>query len=194
MNKYMQMMMMGDGGPAFYFPSNWTMQATASFIIRYQGPPMCSEELLHKPGIEYKSFARGFYDRLGTLILYSREVWAPAVIKRKKVPAAYWRHLSFSFHESDLKAGPERYGRMRKVLRRDLEATAGWLSWFFGSQCRYLLCDPPMTKHGKEFDVWHYRLLCDELWNPPRSRVEIPVEQFKAAGWITFEEMKTLRQ
>lgn len=193
MNNNLQVLQMGDGGPAAYFTSSWTMRAATSWMLTFKGKPMCAPNDPSNPVI-YDQFVRGFYDRLGTLLLYSREIWPASTINGKEVPATRWRHLSMSFHESDLKAGPELYGRMRQVLPRDLAATEKWLDCFYGSQQQFLLCEPPQSDHGKKFDVWHYRLLCDESWLPPRARAEVPDNEFSDAGWMTFNEAMAQRK
>ena len=39
-NKNPQLMLMGDDGPCIYFDGNWLVQSVASFLIRFNRPPM----------------------------------------------------------------------------------------------------------------------------------------------------------
>jgi hypothetical protein len=62
-------------------------------------------------------------------------------------------HLSVSF-----KGGNEK------------KALTNMLTYLFGEYTRWLWWEPPYSKEGKENDVNHYRLFCDEYWQPIKPR------------------------
>ncbi len=41
-----------------------------------------------------------------------------------------------------------------------------WLRAFFGDRVEALWGEYSVSGFGREKDVWHWRLFCDELWNP----------------------------
>lgn len=183
-------MTMVDGGPAAYFGKAWTRKDVASWLLRYRGEPMCSPNALKdSQGIRYHSFARAFDERTGALLLYSREIWPPLTIAGAGTKLnSYWRHLSLSFHETDIEAGPDRYGRMREPKPADRKTTELWIEAFFGCHQRYVLAEPPLTDRGRKFDVWHYRLPCfAETWEPLGRRGLPWAAVFESAGWTTFD-------
>ena len=191
-----QTMVMGDGGAAAYFDHRWRMMEAAHWILRYRGAPMAAPRVLdNKLGIGYFSWARGFHDATGTLLLYSREVWPPATIGEEKTEGyVYWRHLSLSFHETDLEAGPNRYGRMRECLPKDEETTARWIEAFFGAQKVWVICEPPSTDNGRKFDVWHYRMPCDPNWEPLARKGSQIAQIFSGAGWHPWLDLAAERR
>lgn len=195
MKQQPQTMKMGDGGPAAYFGLNWTRQEVASWLLRYTGAPVCKPGATHNvTGVRYQTFARGFHEATGSLLLYSREEWAPFSAGDTKVAGpTWWRHLSISFHDNDPIERPESYGHMRAVLPADYAITNLWLRKFFGNQRRWLQCDPPLSEHGKKFDVWHYRLLCAENFvaNAPDAPFQTLLRQ--STGCIGYDELQRLR-
>lgn len=46
------------------------------------------------------------------------------------------------------------------------------LNKFFGNNKRLLWCEPPYSEEGKKAGVYHYRLFCDENWQPIFPRGE----------------------
>jgi hypothetical protein len=188
LNKNLQLMVMGDGGPCIYFDGTWLMQSVATTLILFHGKPMFATRAAAPRGCSYKTFARGFHAPTGTLLLYSREYGL--------YTSGWWhnpdynrcRHLSLSFHETNFES--EHYGGMRQCLPKDAKITEKWIDCFFGAQKKLLWCEPPMTDHGKKFDVWHYRLFCDEHWNPIKPRGEVCSCEFTETGWKSYSDVR----
>jgi len=186
-------MTMGDGGMAVYFGLRWTLREVASWMIRTND--LMRQAHSSQPGIRYISFNRGFHDKTQALLLYSREVWMPLTIGDKVIQdQTRWRHFSISFHNTDILKDPEHYGHARLPSRDDRVLVDRWIEAFFGNQRRLLLCEPPFTERGRQFDVWHYRLLVGENWLPAKVTREIPESEFEAAGWISYPKSQGIRQ
>jgi len=81
-------------------------------------------------------------------------------------------HLSISFPG----------GRNNKKLEHILNK-------FFGNNKRLLWCEPPYSEEGKKAGVYHYRLFCDENWQPIFPRGEVYSTQFTEMGWKSFSEL-----
>lgn len=60
---------------------------------------------------------------------------------------------------------------------------------FFGADARKCWIEGPYSPEGKVADVWHYRLFCDEGWQPILPRGEVYSKEFTEAGWKSFSEI-----
>jgi hypothetical protein len=83
-------------------------------------------------------------------------------------------HLSISF----------RSGNEKKTLTEILDL-------LFGSYKNLLWVEPPYSPEGKSMNVWHYRLFCDEHWQPIKPRGEVYNTHFTERGWKSFSELNT---
>jgi hypothetical protein len=64
------------------------------------------------------------------------------------------------------------------------------LTNLFGiSNLKLLWIEPPYSEQGKKAEVWHYRLFCDEQWNPIKPRGEVYNTDFTEVGWKSFSEL-----
>lgn len=61
---------------------------------------------------------------------------------------------------------------------------------FFGHDVKLLWVEPPCTKQGKHVGVYHYRLFCDEGWNPIKPSGEVYSPKMPI-GWKSFSELHT---
>lgn len=59
----------------------------------------------------------------------------------------------------------------------------------FGGKKRLLWCEPPYSNEGKQAGVYHYRLFCDERWQPIMPRGEVYSTRFTELGWKSFSEL-----
>jgi len=82
-------------------------------------------------------------------------------------------HLSISF----------RSGNEKKALKEIL-------SNLFGSYEKFLWVESPYSEQGKSMQVWHYRLFCNENWEPIQPRGEVYNTDFTERGWKSFSELK----
>jgi hypothetical protein len=89
-------------------------------------------------------------------------------------------HLSLSFFDPH---SFERIGKQQKLSEL-------WVKEFFGNNRKLLWCEPPFSPIGKTLDVWHYRLFCDESWNPIKPRGEVYTREFTEAGWLSWSDVE----
>lgn len=66
------------------------------------------------------------------------------------------------------------------------------LKGLFGDDRRWLWCEGPYSKTGKELGVFHYRLFCDPAWQPLKPRGEVYTKDFIEAGWKSFSELHNI--
>lgn len=81
-------------------------------------------------------------------------------------------HLSISF----------RSGTEKKALSQII-------TYLFGPHEKLIWVEPPYSEKGKSLDVWHYRLFCDEHWQPIKPRGEVYNSHFTERGWKSFSEL-----
>lgn len=86
-------------------------------------------------------------------------------------------HLSISFHG----------GNEKKTLDTILNN-------LFGDFKKWMWVEPPYSEIGKRNNVWHYRLFCDENWQPIKPRGEVYNTQFTERGWKSFSEVNYYNQ
>lgn len=81
-------------------------------------------------------------------------------------------HLSISF------PGGKNKNKLNKII-----------DGLFGSNKNMIWIEPPYSEQGKSAEVWHYRLFCDENWNPIIPRGEVYNTEFTERGWKSFSEV-----
>lgn len=81
-------------------------------------------------------------------------------------------HLSISF----------RGGRNTKDLNKILQG-------LFGYNTKLLWTEAPYSEQGKQAEVWHYRLFCDENWKAIMPRGEVYNTHFTDRGWKSFSSI-----
>lgn len=72
---------------------------------------------------------------------------------------------------------------------KEKKALSDILKYIFGHYQSLIWIEPPYTEEGKTLDVWHYRLFCDDNWNPIKPRGEVYNTQFTERGWKSFSEL-----
>ena len=90
-------------------------------------------------------------------------------------------HLSISFHDP----------LTGKPAPKDVKLTDRWLEAFYGDNRRYVWSESPYSEHGKITDTWHYRIFCDQAWQPIVPRGEVYSREFTEAGWLSFSELQS---
>jgi hypothetical protein len=117
----------------------------------------------------------------GTIFAFTRDVGHHSSGWWKNPDYERCFHLSLSFRDP----------RTDLPRPRDLEQTKAWVRAVFGQQeRRYLWCEPPFSPTGKELDVWHYRLFCNERWQPFKPRGEVYSKKFTEAGWKSWSDVQ----
>jgi hypothetical protein len=93
-------------------------------------------------------------------------------------------HLSLSFLDPNTMA----------LLSHDKKIAREWCQVFFFRNCNLLWIEPPYSPDGKQYDVWHYRLFCDENWQPIKPRKEVYSKDFTPAGWKSWSDVQAEKQ
>ncbi len=60
---------------------------------------------------------------------------------------------------------------------------------FSGADARLTWIEGPYSPEGRNRDVWHYRLFCDEGWAPFIPRGEVYSRDWTPAGWRSFSDI-----
>lgn len=91
------------------------------------------------------------------------------------------QHLSMSF------IGFER--GLAFPLPFDLRVAEKWARAFYGEEVSKLWIEPPYSEAGKERGVYHYRLFCDDAWQPLKPRGEVYSKDWTPADWKSFSDV-----
>lgn len=60
----------------------------------------------------------------------------------------------------------------------------------FGENKKWIWVEPPYSDPGKSAEVWHYRLFCDQNWQPLKPRGEVYSKEFTEKGWKSYSEVQ----
>jgi hypothetical protein len=60
---------------------------------------------------------------------------------------------------------------------------------FFEDDCAKAWVEPPYSPRGIKLEVYHYRLFCDEGWQPIIPRCEVYTRDATPARWKSFSEI-----
>jgi hypothetical protein len=88
-------------------------------------------------------------------------------------------HLSLAFYNRDFSRRP-----------KNVKLTEKWLDLIFGKYKRLIWTEPPCSKTGIKNDSWHYRLFCDEHWQPIIPRGEVYTKKYTEPGWLSYSELQ----
>lgn len=73
---------------------------------------------------------------------------------------------------------------------KNATTTEQFIAALFGDHKRWLWCEPPYSQDGKRLGVWHYRLFCDEHWQPIKPRGEVYSTELTEAGWHSYSDVQ----
>lgn len=73
---------------------------------------------------------------------------------------------------------------------RDYAITDRFIRGLYGDARRMIWCEPPYSEKGKREDIWHYRLFCDEGWQPIKPRGEVYEKELTEAGWKSYSDVQ----
>ena len=89
-------------------------------------------------------------------------------------------HLSLSFFEPMTQA-PRQY---------DKEIASKLVAGFFTKFAKWVWVEPPYSPDGHRAGVIHYRLFCDEAWQPIKPRGEVYSRELTESGWHSFSDVQ----
>ena len=121
---------------------------------------------------EYFEGCRWWLERFDCILIFTRDVGHHTCGWWKNPDYERCYHLSISFPG----------GRSRKKEQYILQK-------IFRGNCRLLWCELPYSTAGKKAEVYHYRLFCNEAWEPIMPRGEVYSTQFTELGWKSFSEI-----
>ncbi len=107
-------------------------------------------------------------------LIFTRDVGAHSCGWKKNPDYERCYHLSVSFKS----------GKNKNALEKILTG-------LFGEHKRKLWIEPPHSVAGKRNDVWHYRLFCDQFWQPIIPRGEPYSTEFTELGWKSYSEVQS---
>lgn len=119
-------------------------------------------------------------DETQSLIIFTRDdgMHHLGMFKNPDYDRCY--HLSLSF----------RSNLTGHSIPKDEKLTKMWLDAFFSpDDQKKLWVESPKSTEGKQRDVWHYRLICDEHWQGIIPRKEVYTTEFTELGWKSFSEL-----
>lgn len=129
----------------------------------------------NEPNSPYFESCRWWLERFECIAILTRDTGYHSCGWWKNPDYERCYHLSVSFPG----------GAKRKYIEYILKE-------LFGYDRRLLWCEPPYSEAGKQAGVWHYRLFCDEGWQPIKPRGEVYGRDFTEAGWKSFSELHRL--
>lgn len=117
----------------------------------------------------------------GTSLLLTRDVGYHT--------SGWWKNPDYErcWHFSMAPAPSEVWMPSTPELNKKLKAR--WLKAVFGDNLKLTWVEPPHTNRGRQIDVWHWRLFCDENWQPMKPRGEVYSKEFTEVGWKSFSEV-----
>jgi hypothetical protein len=127
----------------------------------------CSHVLRFSPGIE-------------ATVLFTRDVGHHTAGWWKNPDYERCWHLSLAYRHPMLPGArlPHDHDRSAVIARA-----------FYGDDVAKAWVEKPYSLEGKLSDVWHYRVFCDEGWNPHIPRGEVYSREWTPRGWQSFSEV-----
>lgn len=105
--------------------------------------------------------------------------------------SGWWKNPDYErcFHLSLSQRDPDTFDSVPKSLPFFAEIA----EVFFGVDARKAWLEGPYSPEGKSHDVWHYRVFCNEVWEPFLPRGEVYTKDFTEVGWRSFSEVHGLK-
>lgn len=120
-------------------------------------------------------------DLTGTRLIFTRDVGHHTSGWFKNPDYERCFHLSLSSWD------PES-GQPTGIL--DRPTALAWVDVLFGADARLAWTEPAASPGGRERDVVHWRLFCDERWQPIKPRGEVYTLDFTEKGWRTYSQVR----
>lgn len=120
-------------------------------------------------------------DERGVRLLFTRDIGMHSSGWWKNPDYERCWHLSLSFWNPlrlRSEPAPHDHREAAKIVRA-----------FFGDDRNLVWGEPPFSEFGRGADVWHYRLFCDEGWQPLKPRGEVYTREFTEAGWKSWSDV-----
>lgn len=116
----------------------------------------------------------------GSVLIYTRDAGMHTSGWLKNPDYERCLHLSISFRAvTDLE----------QIAPFDRALAGEWVELFFGPDKRLVLVESPKSPAGRQHDVHHFRVFCDEHWQPILPRKEVYTTDFTELGWRSYSEL-----
>ncbi len=119
---------------------------------------------------------RWYLERYPATVIFTRDIGYHSCGWWKNPDYERCWHLSVSFPG----------GNEKKALNEIIK-------FLFSPNEKLIWVEPPYSSEGKKHDVWHYRLFCDENWQPIKPRGEVYNTHFTERGWKSFSELNFVK-
>lgn len=127
----------------------------------------------------YTTLCQGFHLSSGTTLMFTRDQGMHSCGWWKNPDYERCWHLSLAFRDSI----------SHESKPKDSKLTQEWIELFFSTNKNMLWCEPPFSKTGKQLDVWHYRLFCNQNWQPIMPRKEVYTTENTETTWKSWSEL-----
>lgn len=161
-------------------------------LFRIPDPALVARAKLYAAGFTYDGQAtpaaqrrvarsRLFHPQTQTVIIYTRDAGMHS--------SGWWKNPDFErcFHLS-LSFAAQEHGEIHP-LPFDRPMAEKWARLFFGDDVNDVWVEPPFSDEGKRRGVHHYRLFCDEGWQPKRPRGEVYSKRYTPAEWKSWSDI-----
>jgi hypothetical protein len=128
----------------------------------------------------YLESCKAFHAASGTLLIYTRDTGHHTSGWFKNPEFERCLHLSMSFREPF---------DMRKPRQHDWTLAAEWCELFFGESKRMAWQEGPKSDVGINLEVEHWRVFCNENWQPIHPKGEVYSLEFTKKGWKSWSEL-----
>jgi len=127
---------------------------------------------------DYAFLCTVFHIGSGTSLMFTRDLGMHDCGWWKNPQYNRCYHLSLSFR--DILTG--------YFLPKNEKLTEEWIELFFHQNKRFIWSESPFSIQGKKLDVWHYRVFCDENWDPIIPKKEVYSKDFTPPNWKSWSE------
>lgn len=131
---------------------------------------------------DYFDNCREYHGPSGTMLIFSRDTGHHTSGWFKNPDYERCLHLSLSFRDQSTQL-PAPYNH---------RLAGRWARAFFADAIRLAWGEPPVTPEGKSLEVWHWRVFCDEHWQPIHPRGEVYSTDFTEKGWQSASELREM--
>jgi len=134
---------------------------------------------MHPKSAYYFDRCRHLHSETGTQLIFTRDIGhhTSGWLKNPDYERCY--HLSLSFFDGET---GERAPQNRRLSGR-------WAKAFYGQDVRLAWVEPSASHYGKRLQVWHWRLFCDEHWQPIHPRGEVYSTELTELGWKSASQV-----
>ena len=139
-----------------------------------------------------------FHWQTGTSLIFSRDTGHHSSGWMKNPDFERCYHLSLGFRVVFPDRPAEALGNIQTIVALGgvLPAVAFnnktakiWCGLILGEDRRLAWVESPKTAEGKALGIWHYRVFCDEAWQPFLPRGEVYSTEHTEMDWLSYSEI-----